>query len=172
MKTMLKKVQKRVSMDASVNKEIEAKDLPEGEYIVNKTLPRSRLSRYVSEVVIVHNLPALRDVPPAARPKLLSRKLRLCSFVFEFTDESDSPQGAKDKELKRTTLLELVNYLTVFKPSFTDEQLADIFEMLESNLFRPLPPNTYETQGGIFNPEEDFDPMSESTWPHLQVLFS
>ena len=41
--------------------------------------------------------------------------------------------------------------------------------MLACNLFRPLPPSTFETQGQ-FNPEED-EPQSESTWPHLQVVY-
>ena len=133
-------------------------------------LPRCRQSRSVTRDVLIHNLPALRDAPPASRKPLLLKKLRLCSFVFSFDESTlDSPQEAKEKELKRATLLELVNYLTVFKPSFTDDELAAIFDMLQSNLFRPLPPSTFELTG-VYNPEED-EPTSEVSWVHLQVIY-
>ena len=133
-------------------------------------LPRCRLSRSVSRDVLIHNLPALRDAPPASRKPLLLKKLRLCSYVFTFDESSlDSPQEQKEKELKRATLLELVNYLTVFKPSFTDDELAAIFDMLQINLFRPLPPSTFELTG-VYNPEED-EPTSEVSWVHLQVIY-
>ena len=133
-------------------------------------LPRCRQSRSVSRDVLIHNLPALRDAPPASRKPLLLKKLRLCSFVFSFDEATlDSPQEVKEKELKRATLLELVNYLTVFKPSFTDDELAAIFDMLQINLFRPLPPSTFELTG-VYNPEED-EPTSEVSWVHLQVIY-
>lgn len=147
-----------------------SQSLPDGEYIINRQLPRCRRSRQVTRSVLVANLPALRDAPPTQRGKLLTKKLRLCCYTFEFQEDGDSVQDAKDKELKRTTLMELISYLSVFKPSFTDDQLADIFEMLQANLFRPLPANSLETQGS-FNPEED-EPLSESTWPHLQVGYN
>jgi len=90
-------------------------------------------------------------------------------MFFEFNDTPDSPLDAKRKEVKRAALLELVNYLTVFKPAFTDEELNEVFEMLACNLFRPLPPSTLDVMG-MYNPEED-EPQSEPTWPHLQVVY-
>jgi serine/threonine-protein phosphatase 2A regulatory subunit B' len=51
---------------------------------------------------------------------------------------------------------------------FTEEDLDEIFEMITRNLFRPLPPTTLDVMG-MFNPEED-EPMTEPTWPHLQVV--
>ena len=133
-------------------------------------LPRCRLSRSVTRDVIIHNLPALRDAPPSSRKPLLLKKLRLCCFVFSFDDaQLDSAQEQKEKELKRSTLLELVNFLTVFKPSFHDDELSAIFEMVQINLFRPLPPSTFELTG-VYNPEED-EPSSEPSWVHLQVLY-
>jgi serine/threonine-protein phosphatase 2A regulatory subunit B' len=136
----------------------------------SSALPRCRVSRSVGRDVIVHNLPALRDATPANRKALLLKKLRLCSFIFTFDDAVvDTPADQKDKEVKRNALLELVNYLTVFKPSFAEDELIAIFDMLSANLFRPLPPSTYESTG-TYNPEED-EPSSESTWPHLQVVY-
>ena len=115
-------------------------------------------------------LPPLRDVEQSLRSKLLLKKLHVCSFVFNFVEgHPDTPQEAQDKELKRTTLLELVNYMTVFKPSFVEREIEEIFEMLQINLFRALSPNTLET-AGMYNPEED-EPQSEPTWPHLQVVY-
>ena len=133
-------------------------------------LPRCRQSRSVTRDVLIHNLPALRDAPPASRKPLLLKKLRLCSFVFVFDETAiDSPQEAKEKELKRATLLELVNYLTVFKPAFSDDELAATFDMLQVSLFRPLPPSTFELTG-VYNPEED-EPTSEVAWVHLQIVY-
>jgi serine/threonine-protein phosphatase 2A regulatory subunit B' len=137
-------------------------------HIANFDLSRHRSSRAVNRSVIT-TLPTLRDSSASMRSRLLTRKVRLCSYVFEFTDQPDSPQDARDKETKRSTLLELVNYLTVFKPAFVEEELEEVFEMIMCNLARPLPPNTEEVMG-MYNPEED-EPASESTWPHLQVVY-
>lgn len=137
-------------------------------HIANLELPRHRTSRAVDRRVIT-TLPTLRDSSASMRSRLLVRKVRLCSYVFDFTDQPDSPQDARDKETKRSTLLELVNYLTVFKPAFVEEELDEIFEMIMCNLARPLPPNTLDILG-MYNPEED-EPASESTWPHLQVVY-
>lgn len=51
----------------------------------------------------------------------------------------------------RAFVLLIVNYLTVFKPCFVDEELSAIFEMFSFNLFRPLPPNTFD-RTGHYNP--------------------
>jgi len=173
MRSLLKKVQKRVTTDEQTReweKKVEGEKPEEDEeFIKNKALPRSRRRRAVSDKVLVLTLPNLRDATPATRGRLLIRKLRLCSYVFEFNDTPDTPLEAKRKEVKRAALLELVNYLTVFKPAFTDEELNEVFEMLACNLFRPLPPSTLDLMG-MYNPEED-EPQSEPTWPHLQVVY-
>lgn len=165
MKSMLKGVKKRLANDSKANWDVDEKD----EYILNNNLPRCRQARQVSRDVLKMNLPNLRDATPASRPRLLLHKLRLCSYVFDFNDTPDSPQMAKEKEVKRSALLELVNYLTVFKPAFTAAELTEIFEMLACNLFRPLPPSTLDIMG-MYNPEED-EPQSDPTWPHLQVVY-
>ena len=63
-----------------------------------------------------------------------------------------------------------MSYLTVFKPSFTEEELTEVFEMLNCNLSRPLSPTTLDVMG-MYNPEED-ESLSEPTWPHLQVPYA
>jgi serine/threonine-protein phosphatase 2A regulatory subunit B' len=75
-------------------------------------------------------LPQLRDYPAAKREALFDQKLELCSYVFNFEDvsgliacayfsplnelPSKSRQATsmkKEKEVKRQTLLELVDYV-------------------------------------------------------------
>lgn len=174
MKSILKKMGKnRANEQAKTQWEKDAKsqkgDKEKGSHINNKLLPRCRGSRSISNKVLQPNLPSLRDASPSSRSRLLIRKVRLCCYVFTFTGLPDSPQEAKDKELKRATLIELVDFLTVFKPAFVEEELEDVFEMLACNLFRPLPPSTLDLMG-VYNPEED-EPQQEPTWPHLQVVY-
>ncbi len=97
---------------------------------------------------------------------MVVRKAKLCSYLFNFTsDESGikrSKSGdidgdaieatttkvsapadineARDREVKRATLLELVDYLNNYKPVFSDQALQELFEMIKINIFRPLPP--------------------------------
>lgn len=173
MRSMLKKIHKKTATEQTKQQwERDQKtgkgEKEKGSHINNKHLPRCRATRSVSRKVLT-SLPSLRDASPSSRTKLLIRKVRLCCYVFTFSDAPDSPEEAKEKERKRSTLLELVNYLTVFKPSFIEEELEEIFEMLACNLFRPLPPTTQDLMG-VYNPEED-EPQSESTWPHLQVVY-
>ncbi len=139
------------------------------DFIINKELPRCRASRCVPRSVLVHNLPAIRDVSPPHRNKILQKKIRLCTYIFEPKLDAD-PQDAKDRDLKRATLLELISFLTVFKPAFTDEQLNDIFEMIRANLFRPLPPTTLEMYDPASCTEEELQ-AHDAAWPHLQVVY-
>ena len=174
MKSILKKMGKnRANEQAKTQWEKDAKsqkgDKEKGSHINNKHLPRCRGTRSISKKVLQANLPSLRDASPSSRSRLLIRKVRLCCYVFTFSDLPDTPQEAKDKEAKRATLIELVDFLTVFKPSFVEEELEEIFEMLACNLFLPLPPSTLDLMG-VYNPEED-EPQSEPTWPHLQVVY-
>jgi serine/threonine-protein phosphatase 2A regulatory subunit B' len=53
-------------------------------------------------------LPQLRDYPAAKREALFDQKLELCSYVFNFEDATSMK---KEKEVKRQTLLELVDYV-------------------------------------------------------------
>lgn len=52
-------------------------------------------------------LPSFRDVSPAEKQYLFVQKLHMCAFTFDF---SDSTKHVREKEMKRQTLLELVDY--------------------------------------------------------------
>jgi serine/threonine-protein phosphatase 2A regulatory subunit B' len=109
-------------------------------------------------------LPALRDAPPAKREELFVMKLKLCSVIFSFDDQTADKRG---KDMKRQTLLELVDYVNT--PSgqkiFTESIMGDLMAMVSANVCRALPPATDD-----FDPEED-EPVLEPAWPHLQVAY-
>lgn len=73
----------------------------------------------------------------------------------------------KGKDLKRQTLLELVDYINTpaGQKIFTEALMPDIMACVTTNICRALPPQTED-----FDPEED-DPVLEPSWPHLQVVY-
>lgn len=74
-------------------------------------------------------LPALKSAPSWQRRGLLLQKLRQCSVVFDGVDPSRYPE---DREIKRNTLLELVDYADASgRSAFTDPRLLeDTFTMV------------------------------------------
>eukprot|EP00877_Chromochloris_zofingiensis_P006911 jgi/Chrzof1/2473/Cz11g16300.t1 len=111
-------------------------------------------------------LPSFRDVAPSEKQLLFVQKLHLCSFCFDFTDPS---KHVREKEIKRQTLLELVDYANSGQGKFTEAVSEDIIFMLSSNLFRTLPP-TRSHDVDNFDPDEE-EPMLEPAWPHLQIVY-
>lgn len=109
-------------------------------------------------------LPPLRDAAPTKREELFVTKLKLCSVIFSFDDPTSDKRG---KDMKRQTLLELVDYVNT--PSgqkiFTESVMGDLMAMVSANVCRALPPATDD-----FDPEED-EPVLEPAWPHLQVAY-
>jgi len=68
----------------------------------------SSISRVGSPLTAMRDLPALRDASPARREALFIQKLQLCGVIFSFEDPSSDKRG---KDIKRQTLLELVDYV-------------------------------------------------------------
>jgi serine/threonine-protein phosphatase 2A regulatory subunit B' len=115
-------------------------------------------------------LPFFRDTPASERQALFVRKLHLCSFTMDFTDQS---KHVREKEMKRQMLLELVDYVNPSggQGKFTEYVSEDVVTMISSNLFRALPPS--RSNGGEidnFDPEEE-EPNLEAAWPHLQIVY-
>jgi serine/threonine-protein phosphatase 2A regulatory subunit B' len=90
------------------------------------------------------NTPPMREGTPETLIALFTKKLELCCVRFSFADPTTHAQG---KELKRTTLLELVDFV------HTDEgqqvlSLGDVvasaMKMVTANVFRPPPTGTFE----------------------------
>lgn len=110
-------------------------------------------------------LPSFRDVPAAERQLLFSKKLHLSTFTFDFMDAT---RHVREKEIKRQTLLELVDYVNTGQGKFTEAVSEDIVQMLAANLFRALPPSSHDTDN--YDPEEE-EPTLEPAWPHLQIVY-
>ncbi|XP_004239176.2 serine/threonine protein phosphatase 2A 57 kDa regulatory subunit B' theta isoform [Solanum lycopersicum] len=112
-------------------------------------------------------LPSFRDVPNAEKQNLFIRKLNMCCVLFDFTDPT---KNLKEKEIKRQTLLELVEYVTSANVKFTEVVMQAVVKMVSTNLFRELMPQPRENKTLAFDVEED-EPAMDPTWPHLQIVY-
>lgn len=113
---------------------------------------------------VMENLPSFKEVPNSERANLFVRKLRLCSVICDF---SDGGGNDRDKEIKRQTLLELVDYVNSAKQPFVEQIMPEVVAMVSANIFRPLPARSKDTP---FDPEED-EPILEPAWPHLHIVY-
>jgi len=112
-------------------------------------------------------LQSFKDVPLSERQSLFIRKLQLCSRQMDF--HSTDVEIGKNRELKRLNLLEIMDYINNTKNVFNEQTFQDITDMISSNLFRGLAPNT-QPMHGQYDPEED-EPLLEVSWPHLQYVY-
>eukprot|EP00271_Cylindrocystis_brebissonii_P011429 TRINITY_DN28_c0_g1_i1.p1 TRINITY_DN28_c0_g1~~TRINITY_DN28_c0_g1_i1.p1 ORF type:complete len:541 (-),score=109.27 TRINITY_DN28_c0_g1_i1:1284-2906(-) len=132
------------------------------------TLPNPPPPTTSEASVFAEPLPSFRDVPSQERQDLFIRKLNLCSFTFDFTDPS---KNIKEKEMKRQTLLELVDYVNSGTGKFNEAVYEDITQMLVANLFRSLPPSSHENSATDSFDAEEEEPSMEAAWPHLQIVY-
>jgi len=110
---------------------------------------------------------SLREVQNGdERKALFMKKLKLCCIIFDFTVGELDQNAQLAKEMKRTYLLELVEYISQSKHWFSEDCVPVILEMIGNNLFRSLPPPVYDD----FDPEED-EPNFDPSWPHLQFVY-
>eukprot|EP00249_Psilotum_nudum_P023763 c28977_g1_i2 orf=905-2509(-) len=113
-------------------------------------------------------LPAFRDVPNSERQNLFIKKLNLCCVVFDFNDPT---KNVKEKEVKRQTLMELVEFLTSGNGKSTEPVMEEISKMVAANLFRSLAASPRDnTLLDNLDPEED-EPTMEPAWTHLQIVY-
>ncbi|KAK4714068.1 hypothetical protein R3W88_019975 [Solanum pinnatisectum] len=113
-------------------------------------------------------LPSVREAPSSEKQNLLIRKLQMCCVLFDF---SDPTKNLKEKDVKRQTLLELVDYISAVSSKFNEVTMQELTKMVAANLFRTLP--SFNHDNGLldmFDPEED-EPTMEPSWPHLQVVY-
>ncbi|GMH06819.1 hypothetical protein Nepgr_008659 [Nepenthes gracilis] len=93
-------------------------------------------------------LPGFKDVPNHEKQNLFIKKLSMCCVVFDFTDPT---KNLKEKDIKRQTLVELVDYVTSANGKFTETAMQEIIKMVSINLFRALtsPPTREQSVGSI-----------------------
>eukprot|EP01026_Neomeris_dumetosa_P054361 TRINITY_DN48903_c1_g1_i1.p1 TRINITY_DN48903_c1_g1~~TRINITY_DN48903_c1_g1_i1.p1 ORF type:complete len:374 (-),score=54.49 TRINITY_DN48903_c1_g1_i1:71-1192(-) len=117
-------------------------------------------------------LQSFRDVPNQDKQALFIKKLHMCAFAFDF---SDPQKHVREKEMKRQTLLDLVEYVNTGQGKFSDQVAEDVVFMVSQNLFRTLPPSKsgVEMESGSeggFEPEME-EPNLEPGWSHLQIVY-
>lgn len=109
-------------------------------------------------------LPAFRDVPSSEKQTLFIKKLHLCCVIFEFTDPA---RNLKEKDIKRQTLLELVDYVTSYNGKFTEVSMQEITKMVSVNLFRTLTSPPHENKALEAFHLEEKEPYMDPAWSHL-----
>ncbi|GKV14679.1 hypothetical protein SLEP1_g25511 [Rubroshorea leprosula] len=113
-------------------------------------------------------LPGFRDVPSSEKQNLFIKKLHLCCVVFDFTDPT---KNLKEKEIKRQTLLELVDYVSSASGKFTETVMQEAIKMVSVNLFRSLTAQPRENKVlEAFDLEEE-EPSMDPAWAHLQYVY-
>ncbi|KAL8088046.1 serine/threonine protein phosphatase 2A 59 kDa regulatory subunit B' gamma isoform-like [Apium graveolens] len=112
-------------------------------------------------------LPSFREVPSSEKNNLFIKKLNMCCVVFDFNDAS---KNLKEKDIKRQTLLELVDYISSVNSKFNEVTMQEITKMIAANLFRALPSNHDDKLLDVYDPEYD-EPNMEPSWPHLQIVY-
>ncbi|KAF6171497.1 hypothetical protein GIB67_018021 [Kingdonia uniflora] len=118
---------------------------------------------------IVEILPLFTDVSVSDRQTLFLRKLHLCCILFDF---SDTLKSVREKEIKRGTLLELVNFIQSGSGKISETVQEELVRMVSINIFRCLPPTSHENTGTDNNTDpEDDDPYLEPSWSHLQIIY-
>ncbi|WOL10629.1 hypothetical protein Cni_G19388 [Canna indica] len=113
-------------------------------------------------------LPLFRDVPVPERQVLFLRKLQICAVVFDF---SDTLKMIREKEVKRQTLSELVDFVQFGSGRLKEPVQEELVRTVGINIFRCLPPASHEnTVSEAADPEEE-DPFLDPAWPHLQLVY-
>lgn len=126
---------------------------------------------------VMKELPQLKDAPLARREALFQQKLALCRVTFDW----DDPEADKrNKELKRSTLIELLDYINSpgGQKIFTEAVQGDVVTMVAENIFRALPPPSEgsapggEEVTGISGGEEDEEQQFlDPAWAHLSLVY-
>lgn len=111
-----------------------------------------------SVVAGIEPLVSFKDVPNSEKMNLFLSKLNLCCVTFDFYDPS---KNTSEKDIKRETLIELVDFVAVGPPSkFPEPAIFAMCRMCSVNLFRVFPPNYRSGGGGAENDDDEpmFDP--------------
>ncbi|XP_060187983.1 serine/threonine protein phosphatase 2A 57 kDa regulatory subunit B' theta isoform-like [Lycium barbarum] len=119
-------------------------------------------------VSLYEALPSFRDVPNSDKQNLFIKKLNLCCVLFDFTEPM---KDLKEKDIKRQTLVELVDYVTSADGKFTETVVQETVKMVSLNLFRSRAPQPHENKLLEALILEDDEPLMDPTWPHVQIVY-
>lgn len=116
----------------------------------------------------IEPLLAFKDVPSSEKMNLFISKLSLCCVVFDFTDPMKNIQ---EKELKRATLLELLDFVSQNPPKFSEPAILASCKMCSVNLFRVFPPSSRSSNSNSGENDNDDEPTFDPAWSHLQIVY-
>lgn len=135
---------------------------------------RSNTVKRMSSVIFPSSIVAgiepllpLKDAPNSEKQNLFINKLNLCCVVFDFSDPN---KNAAEKDIKRETLLELLDFASSGSVRFTEPVMAAICKMTAANLFRAFPPSRRTSLSCGAETEEE-EPMFDPAWSHLQIVY-
>ncbi|KAL6578104.1 hypothetical protein OROMI_010432 [Orobanche minor] len=117
---------------------------------------------------VVEVLPMLKDVPLTERHGMFIRKVQVCCVFFDF---SDTMKSAREKEIKRQTLTELVDLVQSGSCKMNEIMQEELVKMISLNIFRCLPPASHENTGSEGGDPEEDEVFMDPSWPHLQLVY-
>jgi len=112
-------------------------------------------------------LPLLESVPANSRVELFKVKLKACHKSYDFRDQKSD---LDEKEWKRKTLLELIDFVNSNKVVYQENIMIDIMAMVSKNIFRTLGGIGSKHKTPTLDPDEE-EPNLEESWPHLQIVY-
>ncbi|GIX65864.1 protein phosphatase 2a regulatory b subunit (b56 family) protein [Babesia caballi] len=115
---------------------------------------------------IFSSLPLLKDTPLVERSDLFQRKLIACQTVIDFNAKKLLQRAI---EMKRQTLLEIIEYISTTRNCMNEAVLRDVIDMVAVNVFRSLPPRSRKSP--FLNDINEDEPTLEKSWPHLQIVY-
>ncbi|KAK4485857.1 hypothetical protein RD792_008505 [Penstemon davidsonii] len=135
----------------------------------NSVAKRASAAVFPSSVIAgIEPLLAFKDVPSSEKMNLFISKLSLCCVVFDFNDPGKNVQ---EKELKRATLLELLDFVSQNPPKFSEPAVLASCKMCSINLFRVFPPNYRSSNTSSGENDNDDEPTFDPAWSHLQIVY-
>ncbi len=114
------------------------------------------------------SLPAITAQPAAEAQRHLIRKIKQCCVTFNF---GLADEAVEAKEAKRETLLEIVHYVVAFPNCLTAQVYQEISNMVEINVYRPLPPKMNPVGDEQLDPEDATETVDDLAWPHLHIVY-
>ncbi|PON49104.1 Protein phosphatase [Trema orientale] len=105
---------------------------------------------------------SFKDVSNQQKQNLFVSKLNLCCEVIDLND-------TVKQDVKRETLIELVDFVSSGSAKFTEPATSAMCKMCAANLFRVFPPKYRSNSTG--GETEDDEPMFDPAWSHLQLVY-
>lgn len=118
---------------------------------------------------VMQQLPELSGVPPNNYNDVMRKKLKECCTICNF---GDPKADVKNKQTKSKYLSEIHEHIqsSRYFQLIDGETFDALFEMIEKNIFRDLPPVPPLSKVPFFG-DDIKDSLLEASWPHLDTVY-